>query len=223
MNIEFTLIFTLLFSSSTLFLLLNLKTALKFSIFIMIAALFVNTDTLFKAFISGFSYMQSDVFSYMLSLIMSEIILIVVSTSIIFSDNYFNFSDMARGRIYFGLIPILSATLIGLSICDNIILMLFFLEASTFLSAILVLYGERKDRAVFSTMVYLVMSIIESILVLSGLYFLTRGYGLQLALTDIHELSKYTTISKYDVELASYFILLGFGIKAGASPIALLW
>ncbi|MEM0084761.1 MAG: complex I subunit 5 family protein [Candidatus Methanomethylicia archaeon] len=223
MNIDFTLIFALLFSSSTPFLSSNLKTAFKTSIFIMITALLINTYTLFKVFINGVSFTPLQEFSYMLSLIMSEIILIIALASIIFSNSYFNFSEIVRGRIYFGLIPILSATLIGLSMFNNIISMLFFLEASTFISAILVLYGERRDKAVFSTMVYLVMSIIESILILSGIYFLTRGYGLNLALTDINELSKYAIISKYDVELASYCILLGFGIKAGASPIALLW
>ncbi|MCX8168666.1 MAG: complex I subunit 5 family protein [Candidatus Methanomethylicia archaeon] len=216
MNIELMLIFALLFLSSSLFLIFKLRIALITSTIIILIALIINTSLLYNSFIKGIPILQLNVF------LMSEIILIVGLTSNIYSYHYFNFSDSISGKIFFALIPPLLATLIGLSAFNNIIIMLFFLEASTFLSAILVLYGERRDKAVFSTFIYLVISVVESIFIISGLYLLTREHGLNLALADIYALKEYN-INLSDLELASYLILLGFGIKAGVSPIALLW
>jgi formate hydrogenlyase subunit 3/multisubunit Na+/H+ antiporter MnhD subunit len=221
-SINLILTYALLFLSSLIISAFKSKYSIHLSTLLIFSSLIVNAIPLAGILVAGLAELESKLFTDFLIYAMCEVILFVGLMSTLYSIKYFDSELNGRFRLYFAIIPILLATLIGLVSSSNLIYMLFFLEASTALSAILVLYGERRGRAVVSVIVYLAMSILESILIIIGVCLLINGYGLRFDLLDVYMLSRYG-IYGWNFKLASYLILLGFGIKAGTSPLALLW
>ena len=222
MSISLILTYILLFSSSLIVSISRSKYSIYLSTLFIFSSLMVNAMPLMGMLTVGLVKLESDLFKDFIVYAMCEVILIVGLISTLYSIKYFDSKLNGRFRLYFAIIPILLATLIGLVSSSNLIYMLFFLEASTALSAILVLYGEHRGRAVLSVVMYLAMSIFESILIIIGVCFLINGYGLHFDLLDVYRLSRYG-VNDWNFKIASYLILLGFGIKAGISPLALLW
>ncbi|RLE49379.1 MAG: hypothetical protein DRJ21_02425 [Candidatus Methanomethylicota archaeon] len=86
----------------------------------------------------------------------------------------------------------------------------------------LVLYGERKRKAALATALYLAFSVIESILIISGIYFLARSTSLNIVSLEIYKLVR-IPIPMRDFTIASILILIGFATKMGLLPLGIFW
>ncbi len=158
-----------------------------------------------------------------IGLLMSELILIVGFISVSYSFQYFPVGQDRRSRFFMALMLAFASTLIGLALSSNILGMLLFLEASTVLSVVLIIYGERGRKAMLAASIYLVMSIVESLLIVGGIYYLAKASNLQLSAINIFNIQKLHPVAEPEASIAAFLILLGFGTKAGIIPLALIW
>lgn len=118
---------------------------------------------------------------------------------------------------YFITYLLLIGMMSGLANTYNVIVMLVFLEAATVISAVLILFGRTK-RAIKATNIYLAISIVEVILVVTGAFILyNEGHTL-----DLHSLNP-ASISDNDKMLLAMLFFFGFGTKAGLLPLGILW
>ena len=118
---------------------------------------------------------------------------------------------------YFITYLLLMGMMSGLANTYNVIVMLVFLEAATVISAVLILFGRTK-RAIKATNVYLAISIVEVILVVTGAFILYNdGHTL-----DLHSLNP-ANISDNDKLLLAMLFFFGFGTKAGLLPLGIIW
>jgi len=118
---------------------------------------------------------------------------------------------------YFITYFLLMGMMSGLASTYNVIVMLVFLEAATVISAVLILFGRTK-RAIKATNIYLAISIIEVILVVTGAFILYNDAG-TLDLNGIVSGS----VSQNDMFLLAMLFFFGFGTKAGLLPLGILW
>ncbi|HTY91634.1 MAG TPA: proton-conducting transporter membrane subunit [Methanocella sp.] len=118
---------------------------------------------------------------------------------------------------YFIMYFLLMGMMSGLASTYNVIVMLIFLEAATVISAVLILFGRTK-RAINATYVYLAISIIEVILVVSGAFILYNDAGT----LDLNKLAA-GAISQNDMFLLAMLFFFGFGTKAGLLPLGIIW
>ncbi len=105
----------------------------------------------------------------------------------------------------------------GLANTYNVIVMLVFLEASTVTSAVLILYGRTK-QAIKAVNLYLAISIVEVVLVVTGAFILYNNAGT----LDLSQL-KIGSVSQSDMFLLAMLFLFGFGTKAGLLPLGIIW
>ncbi len=118
---------------------------------------------------------------------------------------------------YFIMYFLLMGMMSGLASTYNVIVMLIFLEAATVISAVLILFGRTK-RAIKATYVYLAISIIEVILVVSGAFILYNDAGT----LNLNMLTA-GSVSQNDMFLLALLFFFGFGTKAGLLPLGILW
>ncbi|HID91031.1 TPA: NADH dehydrogenase, partial [Candidatus Bathyarchaeota archaeon] len=158
-------------------------------------------------------------------LMVSELVLIVALLSMVFSIKYMRRELGGGGGSFYALFLAFVGTLMGLAFSTNILLMLFFLEASSVISAVLILYGGRGRRAVRATAIYLGLSVIESILVVLGVFTLASAIAippLDMTSVDISTLYGRSPLG-HGVTVAALLLLLGFGTKAGLAPLGMIW
>ena len=120
-------------------------------------------------------------------------------------------------KTYFIAYLLLMGMMSGLANTYNVIVMLVFLEAATVISAVLILFGRTK-RAIKATNIYLAISIIEVILVVTGAFILYNDSHT----LDLHLLNP-ANISDNDKMLLAMLFFFGFGTKAGLLPLGILW
>lgn len=118
---------------------------------------------------------------------------------------------------YFIMYFLLMGMMSGLASTYNVIVMLIFLEAATVISAVLILFGRTK-RAIRATYVYLAISIIEVILVVTGAFILYNDAGT----LDLNKLAA-GSVSQNDMFLLAMLFFFGFGTKAGLFPLGIIW
>jgi formate hydrogenlyase subunit 3/multisubunit Na+/H+ antiporter MnhD subunit len=139
-----------------------------------------------------------------------------IGTLIIFYS--FVYKDKTHyDNTYFIMYYLFMGTMIGLASTYNVVIMLIFLEAVTVISAVLILFGRTK-RAIRATYIYLMISIIEVILVVSGAFILYNDAGT----LDLSLLAP-GAISQNDMFLLALLFLFGFGTKASLLPLGIIW
>ena len=126
---------------------------------------------------------------------------------------------------YYPLLLLFAGSMVGMCYTLNILLMLLFLEISSFFSAVLVLHGERGKEALRATVIYLAVSILETIFVIAGLFVVVSSLGMSLAhIASVNVRTLYSTkISGSAAFLAGLLFMLGFGTKASLFPFGLIW
>ena len=136
---------------------------------------------------------------------------LVIFYSFVYKDK--NHYDNTYFIAYLLLIGMMS----GLANTYNVIVMLVFLEAATVISAVLILFG-RTRQAINATTIYLAISIIEVVLVVTGAFILYNdGHTL-----DLHSLNP-ANVSDNDKILLALLFFIGFGTKAGLLPLGIVW
>ncbi len=120
-------------------------------------------------------------------------------------------------KTYFIAYLLLIGMMSGLANTYNVIVMLVFLEAATVISAVLILFGRTK-RAIKATNMYLAISIIEVILVVTGAFILYNDSHT----LDLHLLNP-ASVSDNDKMLLAMLFFFGFGTKAGLLPLGIVW
>lgn len=141
-----------------------------------------------------------------------------VGTLVIFYS--FVYKDKTHyDNTYFITYFLLMGMMSGLASTYNVIVMLVFLEAATVISAVLILFGRTK-RAIRATNIYLAISIVEVILVVTGAFILYNDAHTldlnMLAASSVH-------ISQNDMFLLALLFFFGFGTKAGLLPLGIIW
>ena len=184
-------------------------------------ALVLNMYMFIKA-LSGHEFSILTLKADSVGLLLSEIILFICLLSIVYAYSYLNNISEIRFKVFNSLIYAFAAASIGLAFAQSLLGMLLFLEVSTALSAMLILYGERKRKAALATVLYLAFSVVESIFIISGMYFLARSTSLNVVSLEIYRLAR-MPIPIRDLTIASILILIGFATKSGILPLGILW
>ena len=179
-------------------------------IFVLNAAYFMALEAgITKPITYGFIVMDAP--GIFISCLVAFIGMLVIFYSFVYKDK--THYDNTYFIMYFLLMGMMS----GLASTYNVIVMLIFLEAATVISAVLILFGRTK-RAIRATYVYLAISIIEVILVVSGAFILYNDAGtLDLNMLTAH------SVSQGDMFLLALLFFFGFGTKAGLLPLGILW
>ncbi|RLE52166.1 MAG: hypothetical protein DRJ26_04990 [Candidatus Methanomethylicota archaeon] len=181
----------------------------------------LNTHLLISS-LKGATYVSGPLIGDPIGLLMCELILIVCLICVCYSYQHLRAGVDRRSRLFLVLMLALTSTLIGLALSSNILGILLFLETSTAVSAILILYGERRRKAVLAASIYLAISIVESLFIIAGIYYLTKTTGLELAAMNLSNIRN-AYLSGSEASTAAFLILFGLGTKIGLVPLGLIW
>lgn len=181
------------------------------------ALLFVFNASYFVALREGilgpvtYGFMVLDAPGIFIGTLVAFIGTLVVFYSFVYKDR--THYDNTYFIMYFLLMGMMS----GLASTYNVIVMLIFLEAATVISAVLILFGRTK-KAIRATYVYLAISIVEVILVVTGAFILYNDAGT----LDLNKLTA-GAVSEGDMFLLAMLFFFGFGTKAGLLPLGIIW
>ncbi len=118
---------------------------------------------------------------------------------------------------YFGFYMMVYGILLALDFAGNMITFYMFYEMMTLLSFPLVLHSKTRE-AIMGGVKYLFYSLCGAYMALLGIYFLSR-YGTTLDFTAGGVLDMTLAAGKEGMLLViSFFMILGFGVKAGMFP-----
>lgn len=132
---------------------------------------------------------------------------------------FFAFSYMKHEKNikrYFAFYLILYGVLMGLDFSGNLITMYVFYELMTLCSFPLVIHNQSKE-AIMAAMKYLLYSFFGAYMALFGIYFMVK-YANTLSFTPGGTLSSLAQENKPLLLLITFFMLMGFGVKAGMFP-----
>lgn len=133
---------------------------------------------------------------------------------------FFSFAYMEHEeheKRYYGFYLILSGVLYALCFAGNLITFYLFFECLTLSSLPLVLHNQ-KHESVMAGLKYLLYSLCGAYLVLFGLYVVNR-YGLTLDFTAGGVLGTAAAEHTGILLVAAFFMIVGFGVKAGMFPL----
>ena len=133
---------------------------------------------------------------------------------------FFAFSYMKHEKHvkrYFAFYLILYGVLLGLGFSGNLITMYAFYELMTLCSFPLVIHNQSKE-AIMAAMKYLLYSFFGAYMVLFGIYFMVK-YANTLSFTPGGTLSSLAQENKPLLLVVVFFMLMGFGVKAGMFPL----
>ena len=134
---------------------------------------------------------------------------------------FFSFEYMKHEKNekrFFGFYLIVFGVLLGLDFAGNLITMYLFYELMTLTSMPFVLHTQTKE-SIMAGLRYLFFSFAGAYMALFGIYFISR-YGTTLNFTQggVIELSVLQEHSGLFL-VVTFFMLLGFGVKAGMFPL----
>jgi formate hydrogenlyase subunit 3/multisubunit Na+/H+ antiporter MnhD subunit len=134
---------------------------------------------------------------------------------------FFSFEYMKHEKNekrFFGFYLIVFGVLLGLDFAGNLITMYLFYELMTLTSMPFVLHTQTKE-SIMAGLRYLFFSFAGAYMALFGIYFISR-YGTTLNFTQggVIELSVLQEHSALFL-VVTFFMLLGFGVKAGMFPL----
>ncbi|MBS7625560.1 hypothetical protein KEJ51_00735 [Candidatus Bathyarchaeota archaeon] len=176
------------------------------------SSLLVNTYFLMS--LSGFERVKVGEFTIdYASIFVSELILLIGLFGSIYSFSYLDEGE--ESWVYYLLYQLFIIMMIGMASSFNILVIYLFLEASSMLSAVLIMFSWKRS-SVLAAYRYLTLSIFGGILIVIGIFW-------QYQLIHSFDVSAFTKLSWKDLNLLATVYLLGFGIKAGFLPFGLLW
>ena len=147
-------------------------------------------------------------------------IFIVIVTVIWILAGFYSFEYMKHEKEekrYFGFYLMTFGVLLALDFAGNIVTYYLFYEMMTLLSMPLVLHSKTRE-ALMGGLKYLFYSLCGAYMVLMGLFFLNR-YALTLTFTAGGVLNGELTAGNEKMLLVVlFFMILGFGVKAGMFP-----
>ncbi|MEM2904161.1 MAG: complex I subunit 5 family protein [Candidatus Bathyarchaeia archaeon] len=136
--------------------------------------------------------------------------------------NLYSFAYMraeADNDAYYAVFMLFLASMVGMVFTYNVAVLLVFLEASTVMSAVLILYG-RSQASVRATAIYLAISIAEALFVLSAIVVMYT----QVGTVDILDLPSKNLAGSSSLALTlALLFTIGFGTKAALIPLGPLW
>ncbi len=147
-------------------------------------------------------------------------IFIVIVTIIWILAGFYSFEYMKHEKEekrYFGFYLMTFGVLLALDLAGNIVTYYLFYEMMTLLSVPLVLHSKTRE-ALMGGLKYLFYSLCGAYMVLMGLFFLNR-YATTLTFTAGGTLNGELTAGNEKMLLVVvFFMILGFGVKAGMFP-----
>ncbi len=144
----------------------------------------------------------------------------VVAATVFLCAGFFSFEYMKHEeheKRYYGFYLIVLGVLYALCFAGNLITYYMFFELLTLTSMPLVLHN-RKHESVMAGLKYLFYSLGGAYMALFGLYFVNR-YGVTLHFTEGGVLGAESAGHTGILLAAAFFMLLGFGVKAGMFPL----
>lgn len=145
----------------------------------------------------------------------------VIVTVIWIVTGFYSFEYMKHEKEekrYFGFYLMTFGALLALTFAGNIVTYYLFYELMTLLSMPLVLHAKTKE-AIMGGLKYLFYSLCGAYMVLMGLFFLSR-YATTLNFTAGGVLNEELTAGNEKMLLVVvFFMILGFGVKAGMFPL----
>lgn len=147
-------------------------------------------------------------------------IFVIAVTIIWICAGFFAFSYMEHEKNekrYYAFYLIVYGVLIGLDFSGNLITMYAFYEFMTLCSFPLVIHNQSKE-AIMAAMKYLLYSFFGAYMALFGIYFVIK-YANTLSFTPGGVLNNMAPQNGPFLLLIVFFMILGFGVKAGMFPV----
>ena len=147
------------------------------------------------------------------SLFIGELVLFIGFLGLIYSFRYM--PENEDSTYYYPLYTLFVLFMLCMGSSFNVGAMFVFLELTTIVSTILILYSYRR-RSAHAAYRFVALSMLDSVLILAGLFW-------QYSMTHSLMLTSLGNVSSVDATGLALLYLAGFGIKAGLIPFGLIW
>jgi len=180
----------------------------------LLAALIVSSYMLRSA-AAGKSFAYGTVTANAAGLFVAEITLLVGLFTAVYAIS--NMKEEGSVEFFHMIFLIFIGSMTGLTLSFNLVTIFAFLEISTATGGVLILFSRTKS-ALSAAIVYIVLSIIGTVLVLTGIFVSYTSSG-----TVLLDDPRLTQISSETKMIVAALLLAGFSIKAGIVPFGLVW
>ncbi len=147
------------------------------------------------------------------SLFIGELVLFIGFLGLIYSFRYMR--ENGDSAYYYPLYTLFVLFMVCMGSTFNVGAMFIFLELTTIVSTVLILFSYRR-RSAHAAYRFVALSMLDSVLILTGLFW-------QYSVTQSLTLTSLGNISSFDATGLALLYLAGFGIKAGLVPFGLIW
>ena len=180
----------------------------------VLIALCITTYLLGEA-ATGKSFTFATITANAAGLLVAEITLLVGFFAALYAVS--EMRNDTNAEFFHMILLIFIGSMTGLTLSFNLVTMFAFLEISTATGGVLILFSRTRN-AISAAVVYIVLSIMGAMLVLTGIFVIYADTGTVL-LSD-PRLLQMSTETKI---IVSALLMLGFSFKAGVVPFGLVW